>query len=82
MLLTLQTLQTLLERTGLLAVDGLMSWLTLMTLQTLCPVVLEQTFLPTFNALMKLLTLLVLQTLRLVTLLECKGLLTFNGFMN
>ena len=45
-LLTLWTLQTLLERTGLLIV-GLTSWLTLLTIQTLRPVVLEQTVLLT-----------------------------------
>ena len=45
-LLTLWTLQTLLERTGLLIV-GLTSWLTLLTTQTLRPVVLEQTVLLT-----------------------------------
>ena len=45
-LLTLWTLQTLLERTGLLIV-GLTSWLKLLTIQTLRPVVLEQTVLLT-----------------------------------
>ena len=45
-LLTLWTLQTLLERTGLLIV-GLTSWLTLLTKQTLHPVVLEETVLLT-----------------------------------
>ena len=64
----LLTLWTLLQRTGLLKVDGLTSWLTLLTLQILRPVVLEQTVLLTFNGLMSLLTLLVLQTVRLVTL--------------
>ena len=48
-LLTLQTLQTLLERTGLLTVHVLMSWLTLLILQTLRPVVPEQTVLLTFK---------------------------------
>ena len=76
--LTLRKLQTLLERTGLLTLDGLTSWLTLLTLQTLGQVVLEQTF----NGLMSLLTLLVLQTLRLVTLLEHRGLLTFDSLVN
>ena len=45
-LLMLWTLQTLLERTGLLIV-GLTSWLTLLTKQTLHPVVLEETVLLT-----------------------------------
>ena len=49
--------------TGLLTADGLTSWLTLQTLQTLRPVLLEQTVLLTFKGLMSLLTLLVLQTL-------------------
>ena len=59
----LRTLRTLLEMTGLLTADGLTSWLTLQTLQTLRPVLLEQTVLLTFKGLMSLLTLLVLQTL-------------------
>ena len=78
-LLTLWTLQILLERIGLQTVDFLTTWLTLLTLQTLRPVVLEQTVLLAFNDLVNLLILLVLQTLRLVALLEHRGLLTFYG---
>ena len=40
------------------------------------------TVLKKFNGLMSLLTLLVLQTLSIVTLLEHRGLLTFNGLVN
>ena len=47
------------EETGLLTVDGLTSWLTPLTLQTLRPVVLELTVLVTFNGLLSLLTLLI-----------------------
>ena len=81
LILLLSILQALLERPGLLTVDGLTSLLTLLTLQTLRPVALEQTVLLTFNGLMSLLTLLELQTLQLLTLLEHRGLLTFNGFV-
>ena len=83
LLLMLWTLQKLLERPGLLTVDGLVSWLILLTLQALLPVLLlEETVLPTFNDLMSLLRLLALQTLRLVAVLEHRGLLTFNGLVN
>ena len=59
---TLRTLWTLVERTGLLTVDGLTSWLALLTLQTLrLFVLLEQIVLLTFHGLMSLLTPLALQ---------------------
>ena len=59
---------------------SLLSWLTLLALQTLCLVaLLEKKGLLSFNGLVDWLTLLVLETLHLAPLLEKTGLLTFNG---